>query len=421
MTLQVAGCNHLTPLAIRERLAFSSARVPEALARYRARFPHAEGVLLSTCNRTEIYAAGWGAPTGGEIAVFLAELSNLPVTEVQQELFFLTGDQAIRHLFAVAASLDSMVLGETQILRQVKDAYQVAAADQSAGQVTHTAFQAAIRVAKRIATETALHQHRVSIASVAVHDFAMRIFEDLADKSVLVIGAGETAAETVRALREHGATEISIINRTKDRAAAMASHLRGRVRDWSDLRGSMVDADLVISATGADEYLMTHDEFAEISQSRQQRPMMIMDLAVPRDFDPRITHCLGVYLYTIDDLRKICDNHREKRQNELPRAWSIIDQETERFMGEIRMDSASDTIRQLKANAEQIKNLELARLWNRLPQTDEPTRAAVEQAFNRLTNKLLHPPLDSLRREVHHEVRQVGMLEALRRLFQIGD
>ncbi len=421
MSIRVLGCNHLTPLSVRERLAVSSARIPAALAQFRDRFPESEGVLLSTCNRVELYSAGVGAPSHEELMVFLAELSDVPLTQVRNELFFMTGREAIRHLFSVAASLDSMVLGETQILRQVKDAYQVATQDQNAGQMTHGAFQAAIRVARRVARETQLHQHRVSIASVAVQDFAMRIFADLSDKSVLVVGAGDTAAETVVALREQGATDISIVNRTRQRAEIMATELGGRAHDWDELRSLLVECDLVISATGADQFLMTQLQFNEIAQRRFQRPLMIIDLAVPRDFDPKIEHCLGVYLYGLDDLKRICDLHREKRENELPRAWEIIEMETTRFMKDVRMDSAGDTIRQLKQNADQVKDLELQRLWNRLPEVDPATREVIEKSFQRLTNKLLHPPLESLRQESQADSGHSSLIEALRRLFQIRD
>lgn len=419
MSLQVLGCNHLTPIAVRERLSVSTARLPAALARFRDRFPGTEGVLLSTCNRTELYSAGSEAPTHDELLVFIAELSGTPAEKFRDDLFFMTGREAIRHLFSVAASLDSMVLGESQILRQVKDAYEVAVQDQSAGQITHAAFQSAIRVAKRVTRETTLHQHRVSVASVAVHDFALRIFEDLSDKSVLVIGAGDTALETLRALREFGASDISIVNRTMSKAQQVAGEFGGRAHAWSRLRSLMVECDLVISTTGAEQYLFTHPQFHDISQSRYQRPLMILDLAVPRDFDPKIEHCLGVYLYSIDDLKRICDGHRQKRESELPRAWNIIDMETHRFMKEIRLDSANETIRQLKQHADEVKNLELQRLMNRIPHVDQETRLAIEYSFQRLTNKLLHPPLESLRHESHEESHP-GLIEALRRLFQIG-
>ncbi len=418
MSIQVLGCNHLTPLAVRERLAISTARLPAALAQFRDRFPDSEGVLLSTCNRTEIYSAGAEAPTLDELLVFIAELGGVSATEFRHELFFMTGREAVRHLFSVAASLDSMVLGESQILRQVKDAYQVAVQDQSAGQITHAAFQSAIRVAKRITRETTLHQHRISVASVAVHDFALRIFEDLSDKSILVIGAGTP--------RWRPCGPSAITGRRKSpssigpgrRAQPIATEFGGRAYEWDQLQTLLVECDLVISTTGADQYLFSQQQFHEISQLRYQRPLMILDLAVPRDFDPKIEHCLGVYLYSLDDLQRLCNLHREKREHELPRAWNIIEMETTRFMKEIRMDSAKDTIRKLKQNADQVKNLELQRLLNRIPHVDQETRLAIENSFHRLTNKLLHPPLESLRQESHADSHP-GLIEALRRLFQI--
>ena len=258
MTLLVVGVSHHdTPLAIRERLAFSNGQARAALAGWRDRFADCEIVLLSTCNRTELYAASENEsePDAQEIAEFLAGCHGLAREEVAEHLFCLEGEDAVRHLFTVAASLDSMVVGEAQILSQVKQAYQLATEERATGPLTHAAFQAAIKAARRVAGETTVHQRRVSIPSVAVADFAGQIFERFEDKSTLVIGAGEMAEETIRYLRDKGVRDIAVVNRSADRAAELAARWQGRAICWEDLDAAMVEADLVISTTGADEQI----------------------------------------------------------------------------------------------------------------------------------------------------------------------
>ena len=218
MKVQMIGCSHhLSPVAVRERLAFGPAQVCEALDSLRQRFPQAEAVLLSTCNRVEIYTAAEdpnASPTHEQVAQFMADFHGLPIYEIFDDLFERTGEDAVRHLFMVAASLDSMVVGEPQILAQVKQAYEVAKTRDTAGPLTHGIFQAAVRVARRVTNETSLHQRRVSIPSVAVGDFAAQIFERFDDKHVLVVGAGEMGEETLRYLQNEGAHDVTVINRS---------------------------------------------------------------------------------------------------------------------------------------------------------------------------------------------------------------
>lgn len=420
MKLQMIGCSHRqSSVATRERLAFSPAQAGEALDRFHARFPETEAVLLSTCNRVEVYAAAEDAalaPSHEQLVEFLSGFHGVEPRDVFDDLFERTGEDAVRHLFQVAASLDSMVLGEPQIVSQVWEAYNLALARQTTGPLTNQIFQAAMRVAKRVATETSINEKRVSIPSVAVADFAKRIFERFDDKQVLVIGAGEMAEETLRYLVDEGARLITVVNRSAERAAALAERWQGAARPWEALGEALTAADLVIGTTGASEPVVTLAGYRGIEHARQQRDLFILDLAVPRDFEPAIGDCLGVYLYSIDDLQEACRRNRAERDRELPQAMKIVNDETARFMAELHHRATGPIIKRLRQGWQQPKEDELRRLFNRLPNITDREREEIRQSFDRLINKLLHPPLESLRDESRHGIPQ-ALLDAIKRLW----
>ncbi len=423
MNVQVVGCSHHNaPIAIRERLAFNSEQVASALERLRQEFVGLEAVLLSTCNRVELYLAAENGdlPTHEQVVGFLARFHGLEPGQIAEHLRQRSGEEAVRHLFTVAASLDSMVVGEPQILSQVKQAYQLATQCQSAGPLMHAAFQAAVRVARRVAGETTIHQRRVSIPSVAVADFAQQIFERFDDKKTLIIGAGEMAEETLRYLQDEGAHEITVVNRSAQRAAELACRWRGQAAEWDRLLEVLAATDLVISTTAAAEPIVTLAQFGEIEHLRCERPLFVLDLAVPRDFEPAIGDRPGVYLYSIDDLRQACERNRSARDKEMPAALAIVEQEAGRFLGSLHHRSTGPIIQQLRKGWEQPKEDELQRLLNKLPQLDEHARQEIRQAFDRLVNKLLHPPLESLRDEARHGFPN-ALVDALARLFQLKD
>jgi glutamyl-tRNA reductase len=424
MKLQMVGCSHHTAsLETRERLAFNKLQASLALQRLREKFPAAEAVLLSTCNRVELYVASEQTnecPSHHDMVSFLAEFHGLDPVEVFNDLFERTGEDFVRHLFTVAASLDSMVVGEAQILAQVKQAYELATATSTVGPLTNAAFQAALKVAKRVATETAINQRRVSIPSVAVGDFASQFFERFDDKHVVVIGAGEMGEETLRYLIDAGVKNISICNRNHDRAQDLAQRMAGRAEKWDALPKLLVEADLVVSATGATEPLYTAATFKPIVDARYQRPLLILDLAIPRDFAPEIGDLHGVYLYAIDDLQEACARNRKEREREWPRAERIIEEETQRFMTDLNHRATAPTIKRLKLRADEVKAEELARLLNKLGKLDAKAESEIRQAFDRVVNKLLHPPLESLRDEAQHGAPH-GLLDALKRLFKLKD
>ncbi|TWU00620.1 Glutamyl-tRNA reductase [Botrimarina colliarenosi] len=425
MKLRMVGCSHHHAGAdIRERLAFTPDEAAAALTEWRDVLPGAEGVLLATCNRIEFYAAtadGGLPPCPALIARHLANSRRLSMDEVRPHLMTLRDEQAVDHLFRVAASLDSMVLGEPQILAQVKQAYEMARDAQSAGPLTHDCFQRALRVARRVASETDLHKHRVSIPSVAIADFAARIFERFDDKRVLVVGAGEMADETLRYLTDQGARHPVIVNRSLDRAEALAEQWQGRATTLDHLVDELAEADLVITATAAGEPILTADTFRRrVGPKRAQRPLFVLDLSMPRDFDPAIGREPGVYLYSIDDLSAACERNRDARRRELPRAERIVVEERDRFFVDARHRLSAPVIARLREGLDQPKQAELERLFNKLPGLDPVARQEIERFADRLVNKMLHPPMESLRDE-SREGSPHGLLQALSRLFQLKD
>ncbi|MCA9238734.1 MAG: glutamyl-tRNA reductase [Planctomycetales bacterium] len=419
------GCSHhRSPVAVRERLAFTRDQAAEALTQWRSQRPRNEAVLLSTCNRVEFYAAadeGQLPPCPRLMARHIADVHHIPIEEVDSQIVTLRDEEVVDHLFRVAASLDSMVLGEPQILAQVKEAYDLAGQLGVAGPLTHGCFQSALRVGKRVASETALHRCRVSIPSVAIADFASQIFERFHDKRVLVIGAGEMADETLRYLSDQGARHITIVNRDPLRAAQLAAQCQGESASIASLTDQLVRADMIISTTGAPEAIVTLEQFHQhVAPRRQQRPLFVLDLAIPRDFDPRMADELGVYLYSIDDLEQACQHNRKARERELPVAERIIAEERTKFFVDARHRVSAPVISRLKSGLEESKEAELEWLLRRLPDLSEEEQRVVKQFADRLVNKMLHAPLSSLREE-----SQTGsprrLLDALSHLFKLKD
>ncbi len=308
MNVQVLGCNHQTAsLAVREQLAFGPEQARAALRRLRGAFPHVEAVLLSTCNRVELYLATLCGVTlrRGQIVEFLADFHHLDAHEITDSLYDWHGRDSVRHLFLVSSSLDSMVVGETQISAQVKQAYQLASQQEVTGPLMHAAFQAAARVARRVANETAVHERRVSVPSVAVSEFVGQVFERLDDKRALIIGAGEMAEETVRYLHQDGIRDVTIVNRRPQRAADLAQRWHGRVAAWEQRYSEIANVDLVVTATGADLPIIALKEFDNARRNCCGKPLVILDLAVPRDCATAVGNRPGVYLFTVDDLRNL--------------------------------------------------------------------------------------------------------------------
>lgn len=425
MKLQMIGCSHQNAgVEFRERLSLTGETLEKALGSFSDRFPACELVVLSTCNRVELYTAAGGeaAPTHQEVAGFLAEHRGLSTDEIIEQTIFRSDASAIEHLFTVAASLDSMVVGEAQILSQVKMAYDLACSSGSAGPLTHAAFQSASRTAKRVQNETTISRRRTSIPSVAVGEIVPEVFDSLVGKRVVVCGAGEMGSETLRYLRDAGASDIRILNRSYQRAVELAEANGGRAERWTSLFDEVTAADLLIGTTSSSEPILDKAAFAPLATRRRGRLLLMLDLAVPRDFDAAIGSFDGVYLYSVDDLQAACDRNRNARAKEWPKAKKIIEEETAAFMQSIRHRSTGPVIARLRAQASEIKAIEMQRLMNKLRTDQMPagTQKEIEKSFDRLINKLLHPPLSSLKDDAADGHKR-GLSEALRHLFNLGD
>ena len=345
MNIVVIGLSHhSSPVELRERFAFAEAKIPEALKSLRESGIADEAAILSTCNRVEIYAATSLEPIRAfaELKQFLArwgETTDEPEvgssrcddrtaqravpTNIGDELYTLAEPQSLQHLFKVACGLDSMVLGETEILGQLKKAYDLAFQHKHTGARLNKAFQRAFHVAKHIRTETNIQRGSVSVASVAV-ELAEKIFSSLSDREVLVIGAGETSEKTARALLSRGARSIIVANRSHDRAVALAKEFGGRAVQFEDWAGEFQKIDIAISSTSAPHHILDRAKLEPLMKARQQRPLLLIDIAVPRDIDPEVNFLENVYLYNIDDLQAIADGYLKQRREEVARCEQII-------------------------------------------------------------------------------------------------
>ncbi|MEZ6078588.1 MAG: glutamyl-tRNA reductase [Pirellulaceae bacterium] len=334
----VGWSHHHTPLDVREKLAFSTEQVVDALQKFCRQFPETEAVLLSTCNRVELYCASAKAdmlPDSAALGDFVTAYHSVQFDEVSQQLTATSGPDTLKHLFMVAASLDSMIVGEAQILSQVKSAYELACQGETASTLMHRAFQRATVVARRVANETEIHRRRISVPSVAVSEIAADFFEHFDDKRILLIGAGDMGMETLRYLVDAGAKSIRIVNRNQVRAAALAEQFNAEVKPWEQLDQCLAESDLVVSTTSATEPIMSLQRLKAIRNQRGSRAVLILDLAVPRDFETAIGELSDVYLYSVDDLQQVCDRNIKARQSEWPKAEQIVDAEIGKFLSEV--------------------------------------------------------------------------------------
>ncbi|HOC56494.1 MAG TPA: glutamyl-tRNA reductase [Verrucomicrobiota bacterium] len=325
MPIVVIGLSHHSaPVAVRERFAFDEAGLPSALESLRGSGAADEAVILSTCNRVEIYAATPMEPSRAFAALreFLVASQDCH-DQLAGELYALSEPQSVQHLFRVACGLDSMVLGETEVLGQLKRAYDLALQHGHTGARLNKAFQRAFNVAKRIRTETGIQRGSVSVGSVAV-ELAQKVFSRLSDRDVLVVGAGDTSEKTARALVSRGARSLAVANRSHDKALALAHELGGRAVPFGDWTGEFARVDIVITSTSAPHYILDRARLAPLLKARRNRPLLLIDLAVPRDIEPEVNFLENVYLYNIDDLQTIADDYLKQRQQEVARCEQII-------------------------------------------------------------------------------------------------
>ncbi|MDB5294999.1 MAG: hemA [Phycisphaerales bacterium] len=400
--LLLLGLNHTTaPLEVRERLAFSAAERDAAVRALRERFPGCEAVLLSTCNRVELYVARGGShhhptPTADELTDFLADAHRLPADPFRRHLYHKAGPDAARHLFRVAGSLDSLVLGENQILGQVRDAYEAAKANACTGAVLNPLFQRAVSAGKQVRTETALADGRTSVASVAV-DYAKRIFETFADKTALCIGAGKMAGLVLEHLAELKPGRLLLTNRDPRKAEALAARFGGQPVPFENLADHLAAADIVVTSTGSTDPIITKKAFEGVLRRRRYRPVFLIDIAVPRDVEAAVGDLDRVYLYNVDDLQQAVAHTQQQRRSSVDAADAIVDQHVAAFAAWHRQREMGPVIDRLYKRYHQVARDELERTMGKLSDASQADRAALEDMTRRIVNKLLHRPIQQLR------------------------
>jgi glutamyl-tRNA reductase len=420
MKLLLTGLNHRTaPVEVRERLAFEEKTLPEALDNLKRQPGLIEGMILSTCNRVEV-AVTAEDQTNVEQAVegFLAESRNVERSWVTPYLYRFDGPEAIRHLFRVASSLDSMVVGEPQILGQLKNAYAVAKERGTVTGFLDLVMTRAFNVAKRVRSETDIGESAVSVSYAAV-ELAREIFGSLAGKSVLVIGAGKMAESAARHLRRAGVSEILVTNRTRERAADMAEEFGGSVLDYDRFPSALPAVDIVLASSGAPHYILTPDTMRAAMAKRRNRPMFLIDIAVPRNIDPAVNKLDGVFLYDIDDLGKVVDTNLQGRVQTAQEAEEIIREEVERMMQRLKTREVAPTIVSLQDQFEAWRKGEIDRQRSKLGALTPQQEEAIDAITRGLVNKIAHGPISELRRTATDPTGQ-HLMGVIRKLFRLG-
>ena len=393
--LVLIGINHKTaPIELRERVAISRDELPDATRALAAMPGVTECMIVSTCNRVEMLAAVESPDT--DLTKFLHHHFGLDQALLAPHIYQHRDQQAVRHLFRVASSLDSMVVGEPQILGQVKEAFATArAAGTVSGQLEHL-LQSAFAAAKRVRTETQIGSNSVSIASVAV-ELARKIFGSLQGRTVFLVGAGKMSELAARHLVQQGAGAILVTNRTLERARQLAEPFDGRVIPFEKLYETATEADIVISSTGAPHPIFRKEHGQQFMHRRRNRPMFFIDIAVPRDVDPAMNKVDGIFVYDIDDLQQVAASHIAERQTQAGDAEALINAEVERFHQRRRTVNVAPAIVSLQSQAEEIRQNELKRMHAKLGILNEEQLAAVEALTRGLVNKFLHPPMQALK------------------------
>ena len=418
--LLAIGASHKTaPLAVRERLALPERRAREMVAELLGERSIQEAVALFTCNRTELYLVV-GDPVEAESVVLamLARQAGIRPTELVDAMYSFRNCDAARHLFRVASGLESMVLGEAEVQGQVKRAYESALADRATGPMTNKLFRAALATGKRVRSATRISEGRGSVASVAV-ELAQQAIGDLEERRVLIIGAGETAEGTARALHEQGVTTLFVANRRRERARALAQRFGGETISFDALPAELAEADIVVSSTASPHTILGAEELGMVAQARSGRPLLLIDLAVPRDIEPACAELPGVRLYDVDDLQTQVGRTRTVRQAEAQRAAGIVEEEIQGFAGWLGSLDVLPTVAALRSRGDEIVNAVLAENAGRWEALSERDRARVEAMAHAVARRLLHEP--TLRLKQTGPDRRHTRLQLLRELFGLEE
>jgi len=422
VSLVVAGISHHTGnVGLREKLAFPPASIASALARLRKRLDGAGVVILSTCNRVELYAHGEQSPEllWAGIRAFLSEWHEFPEAEFREAIYEYHDRETAGHLFRVSSSLDSLVVGEVQILGQVHDAYLTAQAEQATDKVINYLFQQAFSVAKTVRTRTSIGAGKVSVSSVAV-DLAASIFMELPGKTVMVVGSGEMGELTLKSLVARGVGNVLVVNRNPERAAAIAEKYHGQPLPWEELDQHLHKADILISTTASPKFVLHPADFQAALKRRGHDPMFVIDIAVPRDVDPAVGTLDNVYLYDIDDLEQVVAQNMEARRSEVQQCMGIIEHEADQFVRWFQGLAAEPTIVSMAEELHAIRERELHKTLAMLPDLSEAQRKEIAYLTERIVKSILQRPMTHIKHEInHHDPGTV--IHLVKRLFGLEE
>jgi len=391
MKIIVLGLNHKSaPIEIREKLAFDAADTIRALRQLKDRFREAEFVLLSTCNRVELYSAyeDMGGAAAETIAKFLSEFHNVALEDFQDFLYVCDDEDAVKHLLTVASSLDSMVVGEAQIIGQVKESYKLACTAKSTGKVLNRLFHCAFTASKRVHTNTSISSGRVSVAGIAV-ELAMQLFADISVAKVVVIGAGEMGELLVRHLLHVGCENITVVNRSYEHGLSVANRYGIEARQWEELTEQLTGANIAIASATTQDYLFKKDSFKEIMDNRRDRALLIIDIAVPRNVEPSVNEIENVYLYSIDELSEVAEQNRKAREEDITKGVQLIYESVIEFMDWFKVRDIGPLIGKMREKFAEIGQSELKRFFVGARQ-EASCKEVMEAVVNRIVNKLLH-------------------------------
>ncbi|MGH9783455.1 MAG: glutamyl-tRNA reductase [Terriglobia bacterium] len=420
MNFCLVGLSHKTaPVEVRERLAFPEDNLPEALRAAAALPGVSEAVILSTCNRVEIFARADAddGNIGPALARFLAESHHRDLAEIERYLYEYRQRDAIRHIFRVASSLDSMIIGEAQILGQVKTAYAIARGSGALGGALEEVLTRSFAVAKQIRTETGIASSAVSVSYAAV-ELAKKIFGSLEGKHILLVGAGKMSELAAKHLLNSGAAEIFVTNRTPERAQELAAALQGRAVPFEQLLEYAAQCDILLSSTAAPSFVLWKADAQALLLQRRNRPMFLVDIAVPRNIDPEINKLDNLFLYDIDDLQQVVNANLKERQREAQRGEMIVEQELDKLLRRLKTLDVVPTIIELRTRLEEIRAEELSRMSSQLNGLTAEQRQAIEVLTRGMVNKILHAPVSHLKTLAQHP-DGLKLVETVRRIFNL--
>lgn len=417
----VIGLNHKTaPVEIRERLAFSQEETTQALNALHHEDNIRELALLSTCNRVELIMAAKNSVKAVETAKsVMASHKTIPVAKFDQMLYILKGDDAVRHIFKVASSLDSLVVGEPQILGQIKDAYRLAIKYKTSSVILNRLFHRTFFIAKRVRTETGIGDHAVSVSYAAI-ELARKIFGNLQGKKALLVGAGEMAELAVEHLLRHQTGDLYVVNRTFEHGVTLARRFNAQAMRFEELSDCLKKVDIVISSTGAPDFVIRRDAMKKIMRIRKNRPLFFIDIAIPRDIDPQINHLSNVYVYDIDDLKGVIDENIEDRKKEALKAERMIDEAVIHFRKWYESLSVVPTIVAIRQKMDRIAKTEIHKTLKSLDNLSESDCQAIHRMGDALVSKMLHDTIMALKQNSRYRDKALH-LDITRRLFNLDD